>query len=225
MLALTQTSSVPTRIGALRASAMRSATRSAISVVPPVSSSSANSSPPNRATVSPGRADALSRSPTTTSSWSPTGWPRLSFTTLKSSRSRNSTATGPSSRSARSSAWETRSRNSARLANPVSESWNACRRSCRSRRRRSVTSRLLRTMAPTSGSSRRLVIVVSTSRHSPSARRTRHSRLAGVVRPPSSTFANWTRTAARSSGWIKTIKGRPTTSSGSYQSIVRTPGL
>ena len=56
---------------------------------------------------------------------SPAGWPKLSLTVLKSSRSKNRTATGSAPRSPLSMAWESRSRNSARLAKPVSVSWKA----------------------------------------------------------------------------------------------------
>ncbi len=51
-----------------------------------------NSSPPNRATVSPGRTAFISRCPTAASSRSPTPWPRLSLMTLKPSRSSRMTA-------------------------------------------------------------------------------------------------------------------------------------
>ena len=57
----------------------------------------ANSSPPRRATVSAGRTQARRRSATATSSSSPTAWPSVSLTVLKSSRSMNSTATSPAS--------------------------------------------------------------------------------------------------------------------------------
>ena len=56
-------------------------------------SSRLNSSPPKRATMSPGRRHDCSRSATVTSRRSPTSWPRLSFTSLNRSTSRNSTAT------------------------------------------------------------------------------------------------------------------------------------
>ena len=59
-----------------------------------------NSSPPKRATVSAARTSACSRRPRPSSSSSPAAWPRLSFTTLKRSRSRKSTATLQSARSA-----------------------------------------------------------------------------------------------------------------------------
>ena len=53
---------------------------------------STNSSPPRRATVSPSRTAACSRSPTWRSTSSPKLWPRLSLMTLKWSRSMNTTA-------------------------------------------------------------------------------------------------------------------------------------
>ena len=53
---------------------------------------SVNSSPPKRATSEDSGVVASSRSPSATSSSSPTLWPRLSLTTLKRSRSMNITA-------------------------------------------------------------------------------------------------------------------------------------
>ena len=53
----------------------------------------ANSSPPNRAAVSPARRQPRNRSATATSSSSPAVCPRPSLTVLNSSRSMNSTAT------------------------------------------------------------------------------------------------------------------------------------
>ena len=93
--------------------------RLGVGAAPTVDSmSTANSSPPKRATVSPVAHRRRSRSATWTSSWSPAAWPRLSLTSLNPSRSRNSTAT--SSRAAAApSASASRSRNSARLASPV----------------------------------------------------------------------------------------------------------
>src|SRR4029453_7866578 len=55
------------------------------------------------------------RGATSTRSWSPAPWPRLSLTTLKRSRSRNSTATWRPVRSVRSRACPRRSRNSTRF--------------------------------------------------------------------------------------------------------------
>ena len=55
----------------------------------------ANSSPLRRATVSPSRTHPRSRCATTCSSRSPAGWPRVSLTSLKWSRSRHRTASQP----------------------------------------------------------------------------------------------------------------------------------
>ncbi len=77
-----------------------------------------NSSPPKRATVSPGRSASRSRCASATSSRSPALWPRLSFTTLKWSRSQNSTATVRLLRRLRASASSSRSRNSVRFGQP-----------------------------------------------------------------------------------------------------------
>ena len=65
------------------------------------------------------------RLPTSSSTWSPAAWPRLSLIVLKSSRSMKMTARPMSSRRARATAWRTRSANSARLARPVTGSWKA----------------------------------------------------------------------------------------------------
>jgi hypothetical protein len=90
---------------------------------------------------------------------SPAAWPRLSLTSLKPSRSRNSTATEGVCRLVRWRAWSTRSLNRARLAREVSESWKAWWTSWSSRRRRSEMSRVLSTSPPTLGLSSRLVTV------------------------------------------------------------------
>src|SRR5712691_7446078 len=77
--------------GSPNAWTMRSANASTVSASAAFSMSSANSSPPSRATVSESRTTAESRVPAATSSSSPTLWPIVSFTTLKSSRSTKST--------------------------------------------------------------------------------------------------------------------------------------
>ena len=85
----------------------------------------ANSSPPSRAAVSgvaQARPEPLAHLP---EQRSPAAWPSESLMVLKSSRSMNSTEIGTSPRDWRSSACSTRSRNSARFARPVIESWNA----------------------------------------------------------------------------------------------------
>ena len=102
---------------------MSSATRSAISGVS--STRIANSSPPSRATVSPVRTLSWIRRPTSHSSSSPTGCPRVSLTNLKSSRSATSTATEVELRWRSCIACSRRSENSARLGRPVRGSRNA----------------------------------------------------------------------------------------------------
>ena len=92
MLAVTETCWSPMRYGARSSRTSRSAIaterfRSGVSSV-----STANSSPPSRATRSPSRTEPAIRSVTATSRASPAAWPRESLTTLKSSRSRNRTA-------------------------------------------------------------------------------------------------------------------------------------
>ncbi len=84
-----------------------------------------DSSPPKRATVSAGRIAAASRWATATSTLSPNSCPRLSFTTLKRSRSRKRTATEGASERAPSSAVARRSRKRARFGRPVSGSCRA----------------------------------------------------------------------------------------------------
>ena len=84
-------SAVRIRSAAARASVVR--TMSAMTTT--------NSSPPRRATRSPGRMVRSSRRAASRSRSSPTPWPRESLTTLKRSRSRNSTPTIRSWRAAR----------------------------------------------------------------------------------------------------------------------------
>ena len=101
----------------------RSATREASAAVSTPSTSTANSSPPRRATVSPARRVRSRRREIWMSSWSPARWPSESLTTLKRSRSRKSTAKPPRPRPfARSRAIPRRSMNSARFGSPVSAS-------------------------------------------------------------------------------------------------------
>ena len=117
--------------------------------------SSANSSPPSRAAVSDSRTTADSRIAAAASSSSPTLWPIVSFVTLKSSRSTNSTPVVVPSRLARASACAARSWNSRRLGSPVSASWKARYFSSSSSWRCSVTSRKVSTRPPTVLSPRR----------------------------------------------------------------------
>ena len=85
-------------------------------------SSTPNSSPPRRATVSAVRSVVLSRSATSWRSTSPWWWPSVSLTSLKWSRSMIITASPPPRRSAARSACWMWSRNSTRLGRPVSAS-------------------------------------------------------------------------------------------------------
>ena len=122
MLADTYSSRWSTSNGAASVSCRRSATIEAPRTSSISSSSSVNSSPPWRATVSPGRSAASMRLATAISRRSPTMWPSESLTSLKRSRSQNSTA------QQNSSSWRRerfrlscrRSRKSARLGSPVS---------------------------------------------------------------------------------------------------------
>ena len=96
------------------------------------SASTANSSPPSRATVSAARSALRSRSPQISSRRSPAAWPSESLTCLKSSRSRNATTAA----SPAASASAIRFSSSARFGSPVRESVNASACSSSSRRRR-----------------------------------------------------------------------------------------
>jgi hypothetical protein len=113
------------RNGAASTSRIRSATTSGPASSDGPSTRTTNSSPPRRPTVSLSRITVLSRVLTARSSSSPAACPKVSLTALKSSRSRNSTATGLFCRRARASACSSRSMMSARFGSPVSVSWNA----------------------------------------------------------------------------------------------------
>ena len=101
--------------GMANASRTRSAISTAASGSVISSQQITNSSPPSRATVSSGRTVARRRVATSRSRASPPAWPMESLTALKWSTSRKSTATPDSRRSARSSAWASRSRRRARF--------------------------------------------------------------------------------------------------------------
>jgi hypothetical protein len=87
--------------------------------------STANSSPPNRATRSVPRMQLVSRLATSRRSSSPAAWPSVSFTGLNRSRSRYMIANGLLPRVAPANSRRRRSRKVARLASPVSESVRA----------------------------------------------------------------------------------------------------
>ena len=100
---------------------------------PTVCSRIANSSPPRRASVSPSRRHDSRRRDTAISISSPTRWPRLSFTTLKRSRSRYRIANRPPPRCGCLNSSRRRpstSTKSARLRRPVNGSRKPALRSC-----------------------------------------------------------------------------------------------
>ena len=99
-----------------------------------------NSSPPKRATVSPGRSASDRRPASMHRSSLPAWWPSESLTSLKRSRSRNSTATDVLRRAAWLSASVRRSMKSVRFGRPVSGSCSAWRCISSSDRRRSIAS-------------------------------------------------------------------------------------
>ena len=140
-------------------SSRRSATNSGLPVGDSPSTSTTNSSPPRRAIVSASLRVAESRVATACSSRSPVSWPRVSLTCLKPSRSMNKAALSVPVRRARASICSTRSRMSARLGNPVSESCNAWCRMLSSKRalRMAIVAWLARPRSrfETSGSSHR----------------------------------------------------------------------
>ena len=124
MLAEMLASSLASRKGSANRRRIRSATASASVLRPSPSHSTANSSPPMRATVSPGRTLADSRTATAASSSSPARWPRLSLRSLKPSRSTKIRVTGSSGRSWR--ALSSLRVNTARPGRPVSGSRRNC---------------------------------------------------------------------------------------------------
>ena len=124
------------------ASAASSAVRPALSMSSPSwPISITNSSPPSRATVSPGRCKSSRRCATCLSMMSPTAWPRASLICLKLSRSTNSKAPICPDLRAPATACSVRSSSMRRLGNCVSASkyarWceraSACLRSVMSR--------------------------------------------------------------------------------------------
>ncbi len=127
MLVVMSTSSPWMSKGSRRVWWILSATRVASVTSPSRSRTTPNSSPPRRATVSPGRTQSLSRRLMAMSSWSPARCPRLSLTRLKRSKSRKSTANLRSrpERRARSRRRLRCSMKVERFGRPVSSSWVA----------------------------------------------------------------------------------------------------
>ena len=119
---------------------MRSATCTASRSSARSSTRTANSSPPKRATVSPGRSASFRRGATPVSSSSPAAWPRLSLISLKWSMSQNSTAVSVPRRRDCWRACASRSPNSVLFGSRVSGSCSARRRISSSAARRSMAS-------------------------------------------------------------------------------------
>ena len=131
--------------------------------------STANSSPPIRATMSSARTEWRSAAPAAWMTWSPTWWPSVSLTALKWSRSISITAPEACacSSSAPSRRWKPR-----RFSSSVSVSCSAWWRSSTSRPRRSETSMT----CVSSGPSLSRVKCICAQRASPSAVSRRTSR-------------------------------------------------
>ncbi len=104
---------------------MRSATFSTPGPFCTSGTTTTNSSPPNRPTRSDGRSTDAMRSATSARTSSPAAWPSESLTSLKLSRSMNSTPTRELDRRAARRSASSMSRIQARLRSPVSASWKA----------------------------------------------------------------------------------------------------
>ena len=209
MLALTRVRWPATSNGSSSASMIRWATVLATSPHPaPASTSTANSSPPSRATRSRAATQRFRRLLTSTSSRSPASCPKPSLTVLKSSRSMNSTNVPRLPAPFRAMEPLTRSLRCPLFASPVSESWKARWISSSSSDLRSSTTRWLITTPSTVGSSSRLVTVVSTQRQVPRESSSRSSTVwdcvgsAMTARPAASA-------AGRCCGCTKSWPGMP----------------
>ena len=159
----------------------------------------ANSSPPNRATVSVSRRHVPTRSATLRSKRSPIGWPSVSLTVLKRSRSRHSTAAiAPCPTCA--TICPSRSTKAARFASPVSGSCRARNTTRASACRRAVMSSNVATKPPPGSATRR------TSSIAPAVRLTGTHRIAGRLphARAGTALAGWPRRARR----IATNDGR-----------------
>ena len=119
MLAVTYSSRPPTDTGRRISSRIRLDANAASAGDLMSGRITVNSSPLSRATVSSARTHDRTLAASSFSTASPTSWPSESLTTLKSSTSRNSRATGPGVRRARMMAWLSRSMNSFRFGRPV----------------------------------------------------------------------------------------------------------
>ena len=113
-------------MGDSRRAAIRVATVIAPSTPASSGSSTTNSSPPSRDTLSIGRTAANSRSENWRRTRSPAAWPRESLMSLKQSRSTNSTPVALPERLSSASDWVSRSISRVRFGRPVSVSCVAC---------------------------------------------------------------------------------------------------
>jgi hypothetical protein len=119
--------------GSSRAFWIFPATTRAASMDSLVVRSTANSSPPSRATISESRRALRTRTPTSRRAWSPTGWPSVSLMVLNRSMSKTRTDSCWLARFAVRTAWPSCSLNIARFGSAVSPSSYASRRISRSR--------------------------------------------------------------------------------------------
>ena len=110
-------------------------------------SSTANSSPPSRATRSVRRNSLRMRAAVSISSESPAAWPSVSFTALKSSRSIRTSVNGWWPATAVATASSISCENVVRLPTPVSGSWWARNETRSSARLRSVMSTMVDSIA------------------------------------------------------------------------------
>ncbi len=187
-------------------SASRTATCSAASRAAPTASasrslsSSRNSSPPWRASSPSSPSMPRSRPAIRRSSRSPAPWPSESLTSLKLSRSMNSSATRLARRRARVTAARSRASNCARFGRPVSGSKNASRRTSSSARTRSVTSWPEESSAIVRpDSSCRTTFCQATRRRSPARETTSFSWWTNSSPSPAISASNAARVRARSS--------------------------
>ena len=126
--------SAPSLKGCLRASSSRSATSVGLVSGDRSPTSTTNSSPPRRPSVSTSRTTACRRVATPFSSSSPVAWPSVSLIVLKLSRSMKRAATDVPWRVERASICSTRSTIRVRFGSSVSGSWVAMNASSSSRR-------------------------------------------------------------------------------------------
>ncbi len=197
-------------------------TRSAAQIAPSSASGPvtrmANSSPPRRATTSPGRTELVSRLATMPEQLVADVVALRVVDRLEAVQVQEEHGRPRPRASATFSAVSTFERNSDRFASPVSPSENACWVSCSSSRRRSDMSRVLRTSPRMSGSWTREVTVVSVSHHAPDLLQIGNSR---VIGRPGLRAAEASAASSRrpSPGRSRAVNRVPTSSFGSWPRI------